>query len=130
MKKLFLLLAISMNLAHADPLSPEKAFQFSGRIEKNSVMIYLTTQPDYKLYKDSIKIINDKSKVELQTMIKPAGKIEYNEFLKKYQEEYEGEVLMEIPFKGKGNIDFDIEAQGCTTGLCYSPFKTHIQLKK
>lgn len=130
MKKLLLLLVLGINLAHADPLSPEKAFHFAGKVENNSVMIYLTTQPEYRLYKDSIKIINDKSKVELAPIIKPAGRKQYNEFLKKYQEEYEGDVLMEIPFKGKGSIEFDIESQGCTKGLCYSPFTTHIKLKK
>ena len=128
MKKIILSLFCVINLSHAQPLSPDKAFQFLGKVENNSIMIYLTTQPSYRLYKDSIKVTNDKSKVELQPIIKPQGKRQYNEFLQKYQEEYEGNVLMEIPIKGKGKIEFDIEAQGCTNGLCYSPFTTHIKL--
>lgn len=131
MKKYLLGLIMCLaNLSYADPLSPEKAFNFIPKLENNSVLVYLTTQPDYRLYKDSIKIINDKSHVKLESIIKPQGKRVYNEFLKKYQEEYIGDVLMEIPFTGKGNIEFDIEAQGCTQGLCYSPFTTHVKLKK
>lgn len=129
-KYLFGLLMCLGSYSYADPLSPEKAFSFVSKVEKNSVMVYLTTQPDYRLYKDSIKVINDKSQVKLQQIIKPQGKRIYNEFLNKYQEEYIGDVLMEIPFTGKGNIEFDIEAQGCTQGLCYSPFTTHVKLKK
>lgn len=118
-----------MSVACAETLSPEKAFQFIAKIDNNSVFLYLTTQPEHSLYKESIMIINDKSHVQLQSMIKPAGKREYNEFLKKYQEEYEGDVLIEIPFTGDGNIEFDIESQGCTKILCYSPFTTHIYLE-
>lgn len=124
------LLMCLASYSYADPLSPEKAFHFIGKVENSSIMIYLTTQPGYRLYKDSIKVINNKSQVKLESIIKPQGKRIYNEFLNKYQEEYIGDVLMEIPFTGKGNIEFDIESQGCTEGLCYSPFTTQIKLKK
>ena len=121
-----------INPVYADPLSPDKAFHFVPKLENSSIMIYGTTQTGYKLYKDNIKIINDKSTVSLNEMIKPAGKRQYNEFLNKYQEEYEGDFLLEIPFKiidkKKSVVEFDLEAQGCTKGLCYSPFLTHIKL--
>lgn len=121
---------VNINYANADPLSPDKAFNFIGKVENNSVVVYGTTQPSYNLYKDSIKILNNKSNLQLGNLIKPAGKRQYNEFLNKYQEEYEGDFLLEIPIldKKKGVIEFDIESQGCTQGLCYSPFITHIKL--
>ena len=129
-KLLFIILSLIINVVYADPLPPEQVFHFKAKIEGNSIFIYGTTELNYKLYKDGIKIINNKSLVKLDDIIKPKGLKEYNEFLDKYQEEYEGDFLMEIPFKGKGNIEFDIESQGCTKGLCYSPFVTHIKLKK
>ena len=137
MKKLFFVYFIAflsvINIVYADPLSPDKAFHFVPKLENNSIVIYGTTQPGYKIYKDNFKIINDKSTVTLIEMIKPAGKRQYNEFLNKYQEEYEGDFLLEIPFKvidnKKAVIEFDLEAQGCTKGLCYSPFLTNIKMK-
>ena len=129
-KLLFIILSLIINVVYADPLPPEQVFHFKAKIEGNSIFIYGTTELNYKLYKDGIKIINNKSLVKLDDIIKPKGLKEYNEFLDKYQEEYEADILMEIPFKGKGNIEFDIESQGCTKGLCYSPFVTHIKLKK
>lgn len=122
-----------INIVYADPLSPDKAFHFVPKLEKSSIVIYGTTQPEYKLYKDNIKITNNKSTVKLGEIIKPAGKRQYNEFLKIYQEEYEGDFLLEIPFTKIGNkkevVEFDLEAQGCTKGLCYSPFITPIKVK-
>lgn len=132
-KKYYAMILLTfVSITQAEPLSPDKAYYFVSKIEKNSIMIYGTMQPEYKLYKNNIKIINNKSSIQLGSLIKPAGKRQYNEFLNKYQEEYEGDLLMEIPIleSKKGIIDFDLEAQGCTKGLCYSPFTTHIKLIK
>lgn len=136
-KKYIILLYAILNMAtiaHADPLSPEKAFQFIGKVENNKIIIYGTVQPNYKLYKESLKITNNTSQVQLGGLIKPQAKKQFNKTLNKFQEEYEGDFLLEIPIIGsktnKGKIDFDIEAQGCTEGLCYSPFSTHIKLLK
>ena len=117
-------------MAIDNPLPPEKAFHFNAQVEKNSIMIYGSTERDYRLYKDSIKVINNKSTVKLGEIIKSPGKKIYNEFLSKYQEEYEGDFALEIPVTGKGKIEFDLQSQGCTKGLCYSPFLTHIKLDK
>lgn len=113
-----------------NPLPPEKVFHFNAKIENNSIMIYGYTEKDYRLYKDSIKILNNQSKVNFKEIIKSPGKKIYNEILAKYQEEYEGDFALEIPVTGKGKIEFDLQSQGCTKGLCYSPFLTHIKLEK
>lgn len=132
-KKIFLTIItfFSLNaLAINNPLPPEKAFHFNAQVEKNSIMIYGSTEKDYRLYRDSIKIINNKSSVKLGEIIKSPGKKIYNEFLNKYQDEYEGDFALEIPITGKGKIEFDLQSQGCTKGLCYSPFITPIKLEK
>jgi len=132
-KKIFLTIItfFSLNaLAINNPLPPEKAFHFNAQVEKNSIMIYGSTEKDYRLYRDSIKIINNKSSVKLGEIIKSPGKKIYNEFLNKYQDEYEGDFALEIPITGKGKVEFDLQSQGCTKGLCYSPFITPIKLEK
>ena len=117
-------------MAIDNPLPPNQAFHFNAKVENNSIMIYGSTERGYRLYKDSIKIINNKSKVTFKEIIKSPGKKVFNEFLNKYQEEYEGDFALEIPITGKGKIEFDLQSQGCTKGLCYSPFLTHIKLEK
>lgn len=120
-------------ISYADILSSDKAFQFIGKLEQRKVVIYGSTQSGYKIYKDSLKIKNNKSNVKIEEMIKSHGKKQYNEFIEKEQEEYEGNFLIEIPFVSSSDktvIEFDLEAQGCTVGLCYSPFLTHIKLKQ
>ena len=132
-KKIFLTIIASFSLnalAIDNPLPPEKAFHFNAQVEKNSIMIYGSTERDYRLYKDSIKVINNKSTVKLGEIIKSPGKKIFNEFLNKYQDEYEGDFALEIPFTGKGKIEFDLQSQGCTKGLCYSPFLTNIKINK
>lgn len=132
-KKIFLTIIafFSLNaLAIDNPLPPEKAFHFNAQVEKNSIMIYGSTEKDYRLYRDSIKIINNKSSVKLGEIIKSPGKKIYNEFLNKYQDEYEGDFALEIPITGKGKVEFDLQSQGCTKGLCYSPFLTNIKINK
>ena len=132
-KKIFLTIItfFSLNaLAINNPLPPEKAFHFNAQVEKNSIMIYGSTEKDYRLYRDSIKIINNKSSVKLGEIIKSPGKKIYNEFLNKYQDEYEGDFALEIPITGKGKIEFDLQSQGCTKGLCYSPFYNTNKIRK
>jgi len=132
-KKILLTIIASFSLnafAIDNPLPPNKAFHFNARVEKNNIIIYGSTEKDYRLYRDSIKIINNKSTVKLGEIIKSPGKKIYNEFLNKYQDEYEGDFALEIPITGKGKVEFDLQSQGCTKGLCYSPFVTPIKLEK
>jgi thiol:disulfide interchange protein DsbD len=90
----------------------------------------MSVKNDYHLYKESIKINTNNNKIILEDIILPQGKIIKHDFVDIKQEEYEGDNLIIIPFKGNGNFELIVSSQGCADkGLCYSPFTSIFKIK-
>jgi thiol:disulfide interchange protein DsbD len=123
-----LLLAVSslVHAAEAELLEPEKAFQFSARLQDpRTIEVTYRIAPGYYLYRDKFRFSAAPSEVKLGAPQIPRGKRKRDEFFGEV-ETHRGDLTIIVPFEVAGagltGLTLTATSQGCAdVGVCYVP---------
>jgi thiol:disulfide interchange protein DsbD len=137
--RLMLLICSGILLAQAasakdDFLPPEKAYQYSARVEGDKVIVAWNIQPGYYLYKKKMGVVAVTPAAHLSEPAWPKGEDHTDEYFGT-QEIYRNKVEIPVSFTIAGErpakLAIELRLQGCAdAGLCYPPqrWKTEVTL--
>lgn len=132
----------TINLAPAEFLPVEEAYQLNAHTENQQLFFEWTLQPGYYLYQHSFKFFNaDGSKLNLSASSLPKyepGKRIYDEFYEKELVVYYHRTSFDIPLlpnttksPDTNKTNLIVESQACAdAGLCYPPRRQLLTINK
>ncbi len=119
---LVLLTLISFCTGAAQPLRPDKAFQYDVSATADEIIVRWDIEEGYYLYKKRMSFVGATQGITLSAPRFPQGETHEDEFFGK-SEVFRGEAEVRIPYEGSAtSLTLKIMSQGCADmGLCYPP---------
>lgn len=115
-----------------EPLMAEQAFQYSARIDGNSLIATWTVARDYYMYKEKFSFESKTPGVTFGKAKLPKGKMKHGitpEGVEGEVETYSDHVVIEVPIlaskDGISKLNYVATGQGCAEvfGICYPPIR-------
>jgi len=115
-----------------EPMMAEQAFQYSARVDGNTLIATWTIARDYYMYKEKFSFESKTPGITFGKAKIPEGKMKHGitpDGKEGEVETYEGHVVIEIPIlaskAGITSLDYVAKGQGCAEvfGICYPPRK-------
>jgi thiol:disulfide interchange protein DsbD len=124
---------LSFAAAAAEPLEPDKAYQFSARVvDSRTIEAHWQIADGYYMYREKFKFAVDPATVTLGKPTLPPGKKKHDENFGDV-EIYRNEVTIIVPIEAGGDpgaaITLKARSQGCADmGICYPPLPQEARL--
>ena len=116
-----------------EPLHAEQAFQYSGRVEGNTLFATWTIAREYYMYKEKFSFKSKTAGITFGTPKLPKGKLKHGikpDGTEGEVETYMDHVVIEVPILanqgGITKLEYVANGQGCAEvfGICYPPIKS------
>jgi thiol:disulfide interchange protein DsbD len=102
-------------------LTRDEAFMFSADYVDDAILVRWKIADNYYLYKN--RFVFKAENATLGEAQFPQGKMHYDEFFNQTLEVFYNFIEVQIPVSNvTGPIKFSARSQGCTEGLCYTPY--------